>query len=573
MMVQQAEGMAEDDRNLLHAVLQRVPTGRLLGVLALMVAAALTEGLGILLLIPLLADLESGARASASLPAFGQWLLPGSLELRLGLFVVLVVLRAILMQRLTTARGRLQLEFVDGLRRECHAAMAQAEWRWLASKRIADRNAALLTNGATAGVGLDQAIGLLAAGVNLTVLLGVSLLLSWQATVVAMICGGGILLVLRHLRQAAYTGGVAIGAAQRAMHRQFEQGLTALRDVKMYAAEARLAEEFDQTMAELRTAKLTNQRTNALSATVIQSLGAAALALIAYVGLRHAGMSLAALVPQLLIIARIFPAVERIQQGWAQVLHALPAYTELTGLARESRRNAEPVSGTAAAPALAQQIEFKAVTVAYADRARPALDQAAFTIRAGSAIALVGPSGAGKSTIADVIAGLIVPDKGALMIDGTPLRPEQRAAWRQRVAYVEQAPVFGHGTIRANLVRGSGVANEAELKTALTSAAADFVLDLPLGLETKVGDAAVRLSGGERQRLALARGLLQHPQVLILDEATSALDMQNEAAVVAAVRKLRGTLTIILISHRPALLELADQVYRVDAGTITAATA
>lgn len=567
-MILTAEGKAQGDHNLWRDAVLRVPPVQLFGVLVLMIAAALTEGLGILLLIPLLADLEGSSAIGGPIAALGKAMLPASLELRLALFVLLIALRALLVQRLTAARGRMQLEFVDGLRRECHTAMAQAEWRWLASKRIADRNAALLTNGATAGIGLDQAIGLLAAGVNLVVLLGVSLLLSWQATLVASLCGGLILLVLRRLRHAAFTGGVAIGAAQRAIYRQFELGLAGLRDVKMHAAEARLADEFDQTMAALRQAKLSHQQRTALSAALIQPLGAAALALIAYVGLRHAGLSLAALVPQLLVIARIFPAVERIQQGWAQVLHALPAYTELTGLARDSRLNAEPVADTALAPALTRELALNAVSVAYADRAQPALDQASLKIPAGTTIALIGPSGAGKSTIADVIAGLIVPDHGALTIDGAVLQPGHRAAWRQRVAYVEQAPVFSHGTIRDNLVRGRRDASDAELTVALTSASADFVFGLPHGLETLVGDAALRLSGGERQRLALARGLLQQPQVLILDEATSALDQHNEAAVVAAVRSLRGTMTIVLISHRPAMLELADQIYRVDAGKL-----
>jgi ATP-binding cassette, subfamily C, bacterial len=560
--------MMQDRRSLLHAALMRVPLAQLLSVLALMVAAALTEGLGILLLIPLLADLEGSSAAGRSLLGLGLLVLPAALELRLALFVLLIALRALLMHGLTAARGRLQLEFVDGLRRECHDAMARAEWRWLASKRIADRNAALLTNGATAGVGLDQAIGLLASAISLLVLLGLSLLLSWQATLVAALCGGLILLVLHRLRRAAFTGGEAIGAAQRALYRQFEQGLAGLRDVKMHSAEVQLADDFDRAMAELRLAKLSNQHSSALAAALIQPLGAAALALIAYVGLRHAGLSLAALIPQLLVIARIFPAVERIQQGWAQVLHALPAYAELTGLTQEGRRHAEPLAGTEAAPALTQALALDMVTVAYADRAQPALDRAVLTIAAGTTIALVGPSGAGKSTLADVIAGLIVPDHGALTIDGVALQPGQRAAWRERVAYVEQAPVFSHGTIRDNLTRALHFVSDAELKTALASASADFVFGLPQGLATEVGDAALRLSGGERQRLALARGLLQRPQVLILDEATSALDQQNEAAVVAAVRNLRGTLTIILISHRPALLDLADHIYRVDAGKI-----
>ena len=135
----------------------------------------------------------------------------------------------------------------------------------------------------------------------------------------------------------------------------------------------------------------------------------------------------------------------------------------------------------------------------------------------GTTTILTGPSGAGKSTLADVIGGLVTPDTGELRLDGTALDPAARRGWREQVAYVQQEPVLFHTTIRENLRWAFPAADDAALDAALRDAAAHFVFALPEGLDTLVGDRGGRLSGGERQRIALARGLLRAPALLILD--------------------------------------------------------
>jgi ATP-binding cassette subfamily C protein len=167
----------------------------------------------------------------------------------------------------------------------------------------------------------------------------------------------------------------------------------------------------------------------------------------------------------------------------------------------------------------------------------------------------VGPSGAGKTTVADLVAGLIFPDRGRVTVDGKELTPARIGRWRERIGYVGQEPFLFHDTVRANLLWAAPGASEDDLREALRAAAAwGFVARLPHGLDTVVGDRGVRLSGGERQRLALARALLRRPDLLILDEATSNIDAGNERRIGAAVRRLRGSLAILVITHRsPAI--------------------
>jgi ATP-binding cassette subfamily C protein len=180
----------------------------------------------------------------------------------------------------------------------------------------------------------------------------------------------------------------------------------------------------------------------------------------------------------------------------------------------------------------------------------------------------VGPSGCGKTTLADVVMGLLQPDTGAVLVDDLPLSSETMAAWRDGIGYVSQDTFFFHDTVAANLRVGAPDATDAELVRVLGLAAADFVLALPHGLNTVVGDRGVRLSGGERQRLALARALVRNPRLLILDEPTSALDAPNERRIVDAIAALRGRMTILLITHRVWTLDGVDTIVVLDAGRL-----
>jgi ATP-binding cassette subfamily C protein len=197
------------------------------------------------------------------------------------------------------------------------------------------------------------------------------------------------------------------------------------------------------------------------------------------------------------------------------------------------------------------------------------LDGVSLTIPAGRTSAIVGPSGGGKTTIADLIIGLLTPDEGRVVVDGVPLGPERMRSWRAQIGYVVQDSFLFHDSIRANMLWADPDATDAEIWTALEqAAAADFVSALPDGLDAIVGDRGARLSGGERQRLTLARALLRKPALLVLDEATSAIDSENERKIQAAVEALHGVTTILVITHRLATIQGADNVFVIEGGRV-----
>jgi ATP-binding cassette subfamily C protein len=203
------------------------------------------------------------------------------------------------------------------------------------------------------------------------------------------------------------------------------------------------------------------------------------------------------------------------------------------------------------------------------DRAAIAVSDLNLVIPAGSTTAFVGPSGAGKSTIADLLLGLLTPDRGDIIIDGQPLTADVQASWRGQIGYVPQDTLLFHSTIRENLLWGCPEAGDEEIEEALRLASADvFVKGLTGGLNTVVGDRGVLLSGGERQRLSLARALLRRPRLLILDEATSSLDSENEARIQEAIDLLHARMTIVIITHRLSTIRRADMIHVVDEGRI-----
>lgn len=534
----------------------------------LQIAAALSEGVGLVLLVPLLGALASpaGGPVAGVIARLG---LTTDLAALLALFVGLVALRAALVVARNRLALSLELALVDGLRQRAWHALLGADWRLLQGLRRSDQASLLITNLDRVGQGVSQ---LLLATTTVVTLLALGLAAMAIVPLFALgglFAGALVLLAYRGLRRQAAALGEALGQIWDRVHGAIGEALGALRSIKTLGREAEAETAVMQGFAQLGAARQAYLHGQGIGQLLLHVGGAATLAMLVWLALAQWQLSAITILPMIALFARAVPLLGTLQEAWQQWRHARPALAAAQTLIARMQAAREAPLTPGLAPRLEREIGFERVTVRYAEQLSPALSAVTLSIPARRITALVGSSGAGKSTLADLLAGLLGPDQGAVAIDGLTMDAAVQRAWRSQVAYIDQDPLLLAATLRDNLRWAASAADDAQLWAALEDAAvADFVRSLPQGLDTRLGDGGRRLSGGERQRLMLARALLRDPQLLILDEATSALDAENEAAIAAALDRLRGRMTIVLIAHRGALLDLADQVIRLESGRV-----
>ena len=547
--------------DLLRALAIPVRPASVLGVL--MIVSALTEGLGLVLLGPMLMLLSSNHHATA----LG---IPLTLGPLLALFVVLVILRAVINLARSLSALSLETGLVDNLRRRAWHALLHCDWRVLSAMRQSDNASLLISSIDRVGLGVNQ---LLVAASTIVTLGGLSFAALVISPLVGLggLCGGAVvLLAYRSLRSRAAQQGEELGLAYSRVHGRLGEGLGTLRLIKSLSSEAAAKKAVLGGFARLTDLRVAFQRDVGIGQLALQTGAALVLALLVWIAAARWQLGAAAILPLAALFARAVPLVGALQEAWQYWSFARPAIDTALALIRTTEAAREADEGEISAPAMNRAIALDSVTIQFAAAATPALDGITLTLTSGSITALIGPSGSGKSTLADLLSGLLSPDSGRIMIDGTALDGPHRQAWRARVAYVQQEPVLLADTIAENLRWAAPKAAETQLEAALRDAAADFVFALPQGIETRVGDGGRVLSGGERQRLMLARALLRDPSLLILDEATSALDPANEALITTALARLRGRMAMVIICHRGALVGLADQVVRMESGRIVA---
>lgn len=284
----------------------------------------------------------------------------------------------------------------------------------------------------------------------------------------------------------------------------------------------------------------------------------------------------ALLVFGLLAFVRVLPRARSIQTGYQGIVNAVPPLRAVESLAETLE--ADPVVHTAHRTKRTwQQITLEGIGVEELlgdKRRRWTLRDVNLQFCRGEWLAFAGPTGAGKSTLAEVLLMLVRPDAGSISIDDRPVDVSISNAWRCQSAYVPQDVVLFDASIRDNLKLYAADASDAELGDALLKAAADFVFErLPEGLDTRAGPGGRWLSGGERQRIGIARALLSKPGFLVLDEPTAALDGDTQARLMQALGRLDHDMSVIIVSHRPELLELVDRVVQIQDGRIVVPTA
>lgn len=542
--------------------------------LILMVSLSLMEGIGLLILVPLLQlvgmDMDQGnlgrlARFTTSL--LGAAGLRPTLLVVLGLYVVVTSVHALLNRWETATNLAIHHEFVTRLRQRLYRLIAHANWLFFVRSKASDFTHVLTHEVERVGAATYQFLQLVSTAIVAVVYVLFALRISTVMTGLVFGCGCLLMLLLKNRIRIARAAGEGTSDAMNKLYSAITEHVGAMKIAKSHGAEDRHVHIFTKLTERVHGTYIQAVRNQAVVKYWFDIGSVLILSVIVYISFEFLTISTAEVLLLLFLFARIMPKFSSLQQGYQHFTNLIPALSSVKGMQALCERAMDSRGQSGPDLQLVKTLRLEHVTFAY--EMTPLIQDLDVTIRAGQTTALVGPSGAGKTTVADLIIGLIQPQKGRLLLDGQILSPEQMTGWRRRIGYVAQETFLFHDSVRANLLWAYPDATEEEIGEALELAAAEgFVSSLPEGLDTVVGDRGIRLSGGERQRLALARALLRKPTLLILDEATSNLDAENENHILRAIEPLHGFMTIFIISHRLSAVRGADVIYVLEEGRL-----
>lgn len=357
-----------------------------------------------------------------------------------------------------------------------------------------------------------------------------------------------------------------LGDLTTALH----EALAGVRIINIFGIADVMAERFDAENRAVMNTEMKAACTRALNAPLVGTAAGLAMIFVLLLGgheIAHGRMTGGDLMAFVLLVQLVSSAVNRLSRlnlSLQQAGAAARRHRELLEIDERLPVAASPVR----LPHLDGHIVFEQVSFSYGGRS-PALRAIDLEIRPGETVAFAGPSGAGKTTIANLIPRLYDPTEGRVLIDGVDVRDLDPAELRRHMSLVPQETLLFGGTVRENILYGRLDATEEEVIAAARAANAhEFIMELPEGYDTPVGERGAQLSGGQRQRIAIARAVLRDPRIMILDEATSSLDNESETAIHRALQTVRRGRTAIIIAHRLSTIRDADRIIVLDAGRI-----
>ena len=533
--------------------------------------AALAEGIGIAALLPLFKLVISPTGAKGALMLFVERAFAfAGLELSVGgllvVTVAMITAKALLTMAAMTQVGYTAAHVTMDLRLRVVRALLSARWRHFVDQRSGDIASAVGTEPLRVAMAYVSACRVLAGVLLLLIYAVLSIAISWEVSIAAVAVGSLGMIMLNRLIAASRRAGREQTRLQKSFMARLLQGLDGMKPLKAMAREGSLGPVIEADTQGLNRAQRTivvSQEAMIESHEIIRVLAVAGGL---YVFLTIWSQPTDNLFVLILLFARILQKVTQLQSHYQATAANQEALFFLQSTAEDAEQAREPNMG-GEAPAFVSSISLRDVSFSYGRE--NILDHASMVLPAGKFIAVVGGSGAGKTTVADLIIGLHRPQHGEIWIDDLPMQDVDVRAWRGMIGYVPQETFLFHDTIMANVTLGDDEISLSRVEGALRRAGAwEFVAALPESLDSVVGERGARLSGGQRQRIAIARALIRDPALLILDEATTALDPETEAGIAATIRRLTGKITVLSISHQPAMKNAADIVYRIEGGVV-----
>lgn len=535
-------------------------------VLIALLIAGVAEGLSLTALLPLLSIAvgESGGSGDSGISKFMVEMLQNiGIEPTLDTILLIIVggmfFKGIVLLVANRQVGYTVAHVATALRLDLIEALLASRWQYYLRQPVGSLANSVATEAYRAANGFEHSVNVLALAVQVLVYAIVALFISWEATLASLVIGLFLLIALNRLVNATRRAGTKQTHLLRNLLTYLSDVLSSVKSLKAMArdnvADAILHEQTQHLEKATRREVMNREALIALQEPILAALTASGL----YLALVVWELSLPEVMLMVFLLTRILGLLNKTQRRHQQLAAQESAYWALRKAAEDARAAAERTTGTRQ-PTLQKGISLQHIKFDYGQKI--IFKDLNIEIPINSFTAVMGPSGTGKSTLLDLLCGLTEPQSGEVQIDGISLHDINLRQWRHMIGYVSQDTILLHDTVMNNILVGEPALIAADAERALRQAGAwDFVSALPEGLQTVVGERGGLLSGGQRQRIAIARALAHNPVFLILDEPTSALDPESERTICETLQKLSQNLTIIAVSHQPAVINAADRVF------------
>jgi subfamily B ATP-binding cassette protein MsbA len=546
--------------------------------------AALLDGFAIALLIPFLnilfhqpsTAMKSGWISKLLDAIVGSQIVPGDEMHSLRNVIILVLIAVILKNLLVWVAGQfgatLQEYVTRDLRNAVYRHLAHLPLGYFTQMKAGQILSRVINDTFETRLILTQIVTQSLQSASLVlVYIAILFSISWQLSLIALVIlpllGFSLQPMLRKLRR----GNLRRGNVHGEMTSVLQETISGIRLVKASGTEAYEEGRFAEGSNKYARSSLKLTRLALLAPPVTEIIGTVIAVLILWIGawqvLRSGTMTGATLLAFLTLVLRLLQPLKQLSQMRTTAQSSLASAERLFEIL-DSPAEFQRDRGTRDMATFDRHLEFENVTFSYGDA--PVLSHIDLSASKGEVVALVGPSGSGKSTLVDLIPRFYEPTSGRILLDGIDIRDIKLPVLRSLTGIVSQETVLFHDTVRSNIAYGAtNRYTQEQIEAAAKAANAhSFIMELPRGYDTLLGERGTRLSGGQRQRLAIARALLTDPPILILDEATSALDTESERLVQEAVDRLLQGRTVFVIAHRLSTITHADQILVLERGEI-----
>ncbi|MEE8328294.1 MAG: ABC transporter ATP-binding protein [Nitrosomonadaceae bacterium] len=450
------------------------------------------------------------------------------------------------------------------LRLELLEALLASNWQYFLRQPVGSLANSIATEATRAANGFEQAAAVLSLSIQVTVYIIIAIFVSWQAALISLIVGAILLSSVYRIISVTRKAGGKQTALFKSLLTYLADVLNSVKSLKAMArdkvADSVLRSQTTQLEKATRREIISREGLKAVQEPLLAAFTTGGLYLVLVIW----ELPLPTITIMVILILRTLALSSKMQRRYQNLMALQSAYWSIRKVTESARSSAEIKTGTLH-PTLKQGISLQHVDFNYGTKI--IFRNLNIEIQVNSFTTIIGESGVGKSTFVDLLCGLVEPKSGDIFIDGISLREINIREWRNLIGYVSQEAILLHSTILDNILVGAPDLTQTDAERALHQAGAwEFVTNLPEGVHTIVGERGGLLSGGQRQRIAIARALAHQPKLLLLDEPTSALDIKSEQNICKTLQTLSQTLTIIAVSHQPALADAADYVVKLSNG-------